>query len=284
MSELKLQRVNVEKKGRHYRLPSGKLVPSVTNKLGILDKPALKFWAAQIERDLVVRSEVTEFLQGTTSPPRAAEDFESKLRARLGAKYAHQMRLKEAGDIGSSLHTMIQDELKARMKHYPGRVTHGDHADAALLAFMAWEDWAEKVNLEPTHVETMLGSELMDVGGTLDCAGTVNCPHPGYQSERIEVVFDWKSSKRSKTSPNGIYPESEIQVSVYREIAIEMGLMGNESWAAVVRLPKTIDDPCLTENEPFDVKWIEPERATRLASGFLSIGDAWNFMKGEFGK
>ena len=40
---------NVKGKGRHYQHPaSGELVPSVTNIIGVLDKPALPRWAAKL--------------------------------------------------------------------------------------------------------------------------------------------------------------------------------------------------------------------------------------------
>ena len=39
---------NVKGKGRHYQHPNGDMVPSVTNVIGILDKPALPRWAAKM--------------------------------------------------------------------------------------------------------------------------------------------------------------------------------------------------------------------------------------------
>lgn len=257
-----IQQVNVAKKGRHY-LVDGKLVPSVTNVLGILDKPALKFWAAQIEREYVL-----DKLEGL---PNATPD---QLRAALGEKYAHQKRLKTAGDIGTSVHGLIMNELKSRLGQPAAMPEANENAE---LAFMAWEEWADKHLLEPIAVEHMLGSTRLGVGGTLDYLGHA-VPAPGPD---VPVYFDWKSSKRSKTAPNGIYPEAKIQVSVYRELGLEMGLTGDNAWAAVVRLPKSLDDPTIASKQ-LDVVWISPEEATSYARGFLSILDTWTFMKGAF--
>jgi len=270
-----IQQINdVKKRGRHY-LVDGELVPSVTNVEGIIDKPALKFWAANIERDYVLAAVRGVYVENMLSPIWAV--FEAEVLDRLGEKKAHQMRLKEAGGIGTELHLMVQNSLKETMGE---KVTKpAKENQSALLAHMAWEEWAESVQLEPTHIETMVGSTRMGGGGTLDAAGYFN-----HKQERMHGVFDWKSSKRSQTSPNGIYPEALVQVCTYRKMAIEMGLIDDRSVAAVVRLPKNIDDPCLTENEPFDIEVIEPERADRLAEGFVLIAKMWTFWHDEFPK
>ena len=284
----KIVKIDPPKSG-HYRLhfddQKSKLVPRMTSKLGILDKPALKFWAANIERDYVI-GKVMEMggVQDAHRFPLAVQ--EEELRKRLGEKRAHQMRLKTAGAIGTSLHKAIQSHLRGVMGDniLEAKLLGGpaDLEGPALLAYMAWEDWALSVSLEPTNVETMLGSELLDVAGTMDCAGWA-C-NPEMDGRKTHTVFDWKSSARSKSQANGIYPESELQVCGYRALAIEMGLADDDSWAAVVRLPKNEDDPCLKEKEPFDVLWIDPERADYLAKVLLDVGTAYTSMKEAFPK
>ncbi|HEY7822245.1 MAG TPA: hypothetical protein VIG24_05410 [Acidimicrobiia bacterium] len=46
---------NVRGKGRHYQHPNGDMVPSVTNVIGILDKPALPRWAAKMVAESAYR-------------------------------------------------------------------------------------------------------------------------------------------------------------------------------------------------------------------------------------
>jgi hypothetical protein len=58
---------NVRGKGRHYRNPqTGELVPSVTNVIGILDKPALPRWSAKMvaERAMVLKHALPKMEDG----------------------------------------------------------------------------------------------------------------------------------------------------------------------------------------------------------------------------
>lgn len=261
-----IERVNVEKKGRHYLLPSGKLVPSNTNYLSILPKPALIHWAANIERDYCVERAV-EIAVGDK------ELFRERLLEKLGPKKAHQLRLKAAGDIGSSLHDMIQWTLKGEMDS-THRGEKPNLSEPALLGFMAWEDWKKASGFRPTHVETIIGSDAYEVGGTVDAAGWIN-----YKGNDRFLVPDWKSSAPSKSAPDGIYLESLIQVAVYREIMVEMGEAPEDTLAGVVRLPKNEDDPCIKEGKSIDTRIMEPEESMALVSGFEHIVKVWHFLK-----
>ena len=67
-------------------------------------------------------------------------------------------------------------------------------------------------------------------------------------------------------------------------MAIEMEIANERSVAAVVRLPKDDKDPCIQENEPFDVKVIMPERANQLAALFEDISQTWDSYHEAFPK
>ena len=90
---------NVKGKGRHYKHPTtGELVPSVTNVIGILDKPALPRWSAKMVAETAYRmrhalpemdeSEAVDMLKGSpwSKSKRAADrgtDIHGYLEARL---------------------------------------------------------------------------------------------------------------------------------------------------------------------------------------------------------
>ena len=92
---------NVRGKGRHYKHPTtGELVPSVTNVIGILDKPALPRWSAKMVAETAYRmrhalpemdeSEAVDMLKGSpwSKSKRAADrgtDIHGYLEARLNS-------------------------------------------------------------------------------------------------------------------------------------------------------------------------------------------------------
>jgi hypothetical protein len=90
---------NVKGRGRHYRHPvTGDLVPSITNVIGTLDKPALPRWAAKMVAETAYRmrsalplmeeSEAVDMLKGSpwNKSKRASErgtDIHAYLEARI---------------------------------------------------------------------------------------------------------------------------------------------------------------------------------------------------------
>ena len=278
----RLEKYNIPKKGRHYRLPSRIEVPSVTNVLGILDKPALMWWAADTERQMVVEYAIRAYKTNPTS----YKSFEDILKGMLGmlkgmraAQQARYRKSKEATDIGQETHDLIQWQCKMMLAESEKSVyQRPESSEWAELAFMAWEEWADKVNLEPLLVEQAVWSERMKAAGTVDLFGIQDWPEPG---ERRHFTYDWKSSKRSKTAPNGIYPESLIQVCTYAHMLVELGVAPDNTMGCIVRLPKSLEDHIFEEAGQGAVDHVEimPETRVKLAEGFHDIRKAWTFMK-----
>ncbi len=267
-----LKQVSVTRKGRHYVTPSGALLPSVTNVLGIIDKPALAWWGASVERDMVVEHAVTAYPLA-----KSAGDFRTVLGSMLPRQQARFRKSKEATDIGTETHDLIQHHCKDMLGIES--VAPRGYSEQAALAFMAWQDWAANVNLVPLMVEQQVCSERIGSAGTFDLYGTQNWP--GFD-ERRHCLYDWKSSKVSKSQPNGIYPESLIQVATYAQMLVELGAPEN-TMGCIVRLPKSLEDPIFDSDGKVDHVEIMPAMREQLAEGFASIVKTWVLMKETLG-
>lgn len=212
------------KSGRFYTVDGEKL-PSVTSVLSCIAKPALITWAAGEERKAVISAAASLYERMLTNSlfiPVAT--YRSTLDAELGVVKAHTKAMEAAGEIGTQVHHRIEWHLRRQLG-----LPVGDEvpiSDPALVAFMAWEDWAKSVNLEPIHVEKTVYSLTHKYAGTMDLLAKV---------DGVLTLVDWKSGK-------SIYPEAFIQNAAYQVAAREMGL-GDVRAGLIVRLPKTLDDP-----------------------------------------
>ena len=89
--------VPVRGKGRHYRDPeNGELYPSVTNILGILDKPALIWW--YVKGALHAAWENRDAFAKMSDPDTAYNAFKSA---------AHKTK-NRAADLGSDIHAVCE--------------------------------------------------------------------------------------------------------------------------------------------------------------------------------
>lgn len=274
-----LEQYNKPNKGRHYKLLTGEMVPSVTNVLGILDKPALSWWGASVERDMVVEHAIRAFRTNPTS----YDAFEKILVGMLPRQQARFRKAKVQADIGVETHGLIQWRCKEMIclndpeGSYKWNLARPKASQDAELAFLAWEEWADKINLKPKLVEQTVFSHRLKAAGTVDLYGEQDWPEPGV---RRDMAYDWKSSKVSKTRPNGIYDESLIQVATYADMLVELGVAPDNCMACIVRLPKTLEDPFFDTGE-LDTVELMPDTRRSYADGFLNIRKTFTFMKEE---
>ena len=166
---------NVKGKGRHYRDPrSDELVPSVTNVLGVLNKPALPRWAA-----IEVARKAWEL---RLSLP--AMDEADAIDVLKGSPWRKSTR---AADRGTTIHSYLEAVLAGTR---PDVVT----GEAALYrdAADAWVDWHKP---SAVHLErTVFGDGY---AGTADAWLKVD--------GELWLV-DFKTSK-------AIYPEAALQLA-----------------------------------------------------------------------
>lgn len=166
---------NVKGKGRHYRHPvSGDLVPSVTNVIGILDKPALPRWAAKETAKAAwsLRSSLAEMGE------------EEAVDVLKGAPWRQSTR---AADRGTSIHGW----LEARLLGEPEPTLEGQ----ALEFVDAARAWLER--WDPVTIATEITLFSPTYAGTADALVSLDG----------EVwLVDFKTS-------SGLYPEVALQLS-----------------------------------------------------------------------
>ena len=166
---------NVKGKGRHYRTPDGELVPSVTNVIGILDKPALPRWSAKLvaERAMQMKHSL------------AAMEDNDIVDMLKGAPWS---RSKRAADRGTDIHAYLEARLN--------RWEVDDLSPDAEPYKEAADDWFD--NRQPDEV---IGTEMTlfhpSYAGTTDVV---------FRRDGRLVIADFKTSK-------AIYDEAALQLS-----------------------------------------------------------------------
>jgi hypothetical protein len=166
---------NVKGKGRHYKHPNtGDLVPSITNVIGVLNKPALPRWAA-----IEVAKKAWEL---RLSLPNM--DEEDAVAVMKGAPWRKSTR---AADRGTTIHAY----LEARMLGVTPEVVEGE----ALRYRDAAEAWLDEWQPE------VIGTELTVFGPDYAGTGDLWCRRDG----KVTIV-DFKTSK-------AIYGEAALQIA-----------------------------------------------------------------------
>lgn len=131
-----------------------KRFPTITSILGILEKPALPQWSANMTVDYIKMN-----LKEMTTP----EQVEYHLKK---AKTAFRTMSKAAMDTGSIVHDAIHAYLS---KAKPEPILEGN--DKATNSFLAFLEWDKTVQLEPIALEKVLLDPTNQIGGTVDFVG-----------------------------------------------------------------------------------------------------------------
>lgn len=247
-SEKKVERKDVH--GHRFYPVDDRQLPSVTEILRCIGKPALIQWAAKEERNLVIEVATDLYEDAHGTPKMSRPTYVATLDARIGKLRANQRLLQKAGEIGAQVHALIEWNLRRLLGQKVGPEPRVE--DKAQWAFMAWEDWAKKVALKPLLIEQTVFSLLHGYAGTMDLLAMV---------EDVLTLVDFKSGK-------AIYAESFLQNVAYQVALAEMG-HGPAEAGCIVRLPKNESDPA------FEVQ--AAPAVSELFPTFLAVKQVWRW-------
>jgi hypothetical protein len=191
--------------GSHrYKINGKSGCPSVTSVTGLLNKPALLFWSANLARDFML-----EHL-------RAGTLFTEELI--MEAAKQHTIRKEQAATSGTMVHKWASDYIKGEKPEMPDD-------ENVLRGVTAFLNWVDEHGVKFMASEQIVYSKKHDYVGIMDCKFTLKS-----EKHKIPHCGDFKTS-------SGIYPEMYAQVSAYQEAdAEESGCEYGDKW--IIRFDK----------------------------------------------
>ncbi len=149
---------------------------------------------------------ITTILENTVANPKLAQWYKQNSEKKI-----EEVKTRTA-NFGSALHEHIANILTGQ-KFDPEKVSEpGNIYNPFNTHIAAFMKWVIDNNVKADHCEKTMISEKLGIAGTTDFIGTVNGE---------ETIIDWKTSTRYKIT-NG------YQISAYREMAIESGLISKD--------------------------------------------------------
>lgn len=198
----------------HTYLHQGRVLPSVTQITGILDKPALIPWAVGC---------TVEHLKGRLEAgiPYSEAQIGNMLR---DAERARFFVSDKALEIGSAVHEWLERHVKAQIQEGPSpALPERPAVRLAVEQYLAWEE--RQPDLRYLASERRLHSQTYDYCGTMDSL---------LELDGLLIVADFKTSK-------AIYPEYWLQVAGYAQaVEEEDGVKVDQ--LMIIRVPKMEGD------------------------------------------
>ena len=236
-------------------LPDGLTpLPSVTNVLSIVDKPALKGWAAE--------QAIRALYDSGIFPDTADKAVEAH-------KYAFNRVSKERADAGTRAHT-IAERLTQDLP-LPADISEEDEAFAdAYLRF--WADWSP----EPLHVEATVLNPDVGYGGTGDLFAVI---------DGKVAVLDWKTrgaipDEKKRKKFGLLYDETKMQLAALAH-APYLARQSPDGWSCV-DTPDCIEawGVVLYPNGEYDYEVLSLPSMEDWFDCFQGVLRAWRVLKG----
>lgn len=197
--------VEFQAEPRRRYLVNGQPVPSVTQILGVLDKPALVWWGMRVGVEGACQ------LQAAQSLPENPEEAVKALTAR---KLTVNHVKTRAATRGTSLHDALEAYMRDGTVPMPAGFPEEDRGYVRALAKAMLD-----LNPVPLAMEVVVGSAAHGFGGRYDLL----CELDG-----MKVRLDLKTGKR-------VYETAHLQLAAYELAALEMG-ESRSDYQAILRL------------------------------------------------
>lgn len=190
--------------GHLYKINGKSGYPSVTSVTGLLNKPALLFWSANLARDFML-----EHLRAGT--PLTEELI-------MEAAKQHTIRKEQAATSGTKVHDWASRYIKGEKPEMP-------EEENVMRGVSAFLDWVKEHGVKFAATEQIIFSKRHEYVGIMDSKFTLKA-----EGHKILHCGDFKTS-------SGIYPEMRAQVSAYQEAdAEESGSEYGDKW--IIRFDK----------------------------------------------
>jgi hypothetical protein len=133
---------------------------------------------------------------------------------------------KEAADIGKEIHRLISEWIGGKNPQIPKdeKIRNG---------FIAFMEFQRKHHVKWLESERLVFSKKYQYPGTADAIGKIG---------KDLVLFDFKSSKPSSVSPDGIYPEHAVQTAGY-QLAYTEETKKKIAYRIIIALDKETGEP-----------------------------------------
>lgn len=161
------------------------LRPSVTNIMGMVNKPGLEAW------------KLKQAVLSAISLDRS-EEYESKEDFAQRVFLDSLTETRRAANFGTSVHKMVEGYLTGEIP---------DELDAFERVFLeGFMPWFQQNKVEPWALEKSFATE--DYGGRLDFMGSIN---------GVFVIADWKTQATKPDEPIVFWPEWPVQLKAYKK-------------------------------------------------------------------
>jgi hypothetical protein len=190
---------------------------SVTSLLGVLDKPALLYWAAE-------QTAMSAVSIANTLAQRIEEDGEEEVIKWLrDARFRRPKGLLSAAMLGTCAHQACEEYALTGIRPNSARLTeiihqvagakfHGSEREVPVLVRMLdrFDDWLQRAQPSYQATEVVVYNPTYGYAGCADAFLTV---------DGFRCIVDYKTSREGldkQGRPKGPYPEAALQLSAYR--------------------------------------------------------------------